>query len=122
MKDSNKQPQKRSRNILIRVTPRELEEAKRLAENSGLTVSDLFRHKTLSTKLPQKIVGIPLTTETKLNQIGVCLDQLVRAINTARAFGHSISVDQRLLSDTQELVWETKQVILERNWLSTTKN
>ncbi|MGH2414151.1 MAG: plasmid mobilization protein [Microcystaceae cyanobacterium] len=86
------------------LTPTEKELAQQKAKETGLTLSELFRHATLKRKLPQKVTDIAAQTYWELGKVGVNLNQMTYAINTA------IKLGQPLPNNLEELKPELKRL------------
>lgn len=95
-----KRPVRYPRTASVRVTDEEKLRLKAEAQTAGLSVSDLLRERCLppeSGKPPGRQPTRPNCPDQKrliweINRIGVNLNQLARAINTAARYGQPIDV------------------------------
>jgi hypothetical protein len=72
------------------LTSAEKELATQKAQETGLSLSELFRSATLNRKLPPKITEITAQTYWELGKIGVNLNQITYSINTALKLGQPV--------------------------------
>ncbi len=79
--------QKRSHRIDIRLTLAEYEKAQLMADENNLTMSELFRAKTLKNRLPRRVTKVAGQTYWELGKIGNNLNQIAKAINTSVLMG-----------------------------------
>ena len=88
----------------LRLTAAEKELATQKAQETGLSLSELFRTATLKRNLPQKVTEISAQTYWELGKIGVNLNQITYAINTAIKLGQSLPNSlQKLTPELQQL-------------------
>lgn len=105
--------QKRSHRIDIRLTLPEYEKAQLMADENNLTMSELFRAKTLKNRLPRRVTKVAGQTYWELGKIGNNLNQIAKAINTSILMGEPVVVDRALLSQVRDLVKQVRREIAE---------
>lgn len=105
--------QKRSHRIDIRLTLPEYEKAQLMADENNLTMSELFRAKTLKNRLPRRVTKVAGQTYWELGKIGNNLNQIAKAINTSVLMGEPVVVDRALLSQIRDLVKQVRREIAE---------
>ncbi|BDI20863.1 hypothetical protein ANSO36C_66650 (plasmid) [Nostoc cf. commune SO-36] len=105
--------QKRSHRIDIRLTLAEYEKAQLMADENNLTMSELFRAKTLKNRLPRRVTKVAGQTYWELGKIGNNLNQIAKAINTSVLMGEPVVVDRALLSQVRDLVKQVRREIAE---------
>ncbi|WP_445253334.1 plasmid mobilization protein [Nodularia sp. LEGE 04288] len=103
--------QKRSCKIEIMLTPEERQAALQMARENGLTISELFRSKTLKNKLPRRVTRVAGQTYWELGKIGNNLNQIAKAINTTVLMGEPVVVDRGLLEQVKNLVKQVRREI-----------
>lgn len=101
--------EQRSKKILLSLTPTEFKQAQALAQQSDLTVSELFRRKTLRHTLPQKVVRVPLDSYQELSTINAQLREMLHHIRAGKAV--EISAEQ--LTEFQRMVEQTQASIVQ---------
>ncbi|TVP59646.1 MAG: plasmid mobilization relaxosome protein MobC [Nodularia sp. (in: Bacteria)] len=82
-----------------------------MARENGLTVSELFRSKTLKNKLPRRVTRVAGQTYWELGKIGNNLNQIAKAINTTVLMGEPVAVDRGLLEQVKNLVKQVRREI-----------
>jgi beta-phosphoglucomutase-like phosphatase (HAD superfamily) len=75
-----KEREKRDVEVKVRLTAKEKEELKRLAEEEGLTLSKYIRKQALKKRV-KKQTGLEKEIEYELNKMGTNLNQMARALN-----------------------------------------
>ena len=94
----------RSVMVRVRLTPAERADLEAKANIAGLTLSELLRSSTLKRQLPVKVSSVAISTYRELGKIGVNLNQLTKAVNTANKMGHSLSIDATYLEELRSLL------------------
>lgn len=110
--------QKRSLRIDIRLTPKEYEKAQQMASENNLTISELFRSKTLKNQLPRRVTKVASQTYWELGKIGNNLNQITKAINTSVLMGEPIVVNRTLLEQLRDMVKQVRREITEIDLIS----
>ncbi|MCC2691541.1 plasmid mobilization relaxosome protein MobC [Nodularia sp. LEGE 04288] len=82
-----------------------------MARENGLTISELFRSKTLKNKLPRRVTRVAGQTYWELGKIGNNLNQIAKAINTTVLMGEPVVVDRGLLEQVKNLVKQVRREI-----------
>jgi hypothetical protein len=102
---------KKSHRIDIRLTSEEYEKAQQMAEENNLTISELFRAKTLKKRLPQRVTKIAGLTYWELGKISNDLNQIAKAVNTSEPMAEPVVVDLALLEQVINLVKQVRREI-----------
>jgi hypothetical protein len=97
----------------ICLTPEEKEQVQRMADENALTISELFRAKTLKNKLPRRVTKIAGQTYWELGKISNDLNQLTQAANTAVSMGNPVVIDLALIEKVRDLVKQVRREITE---------
>uniref|UniRef100_A0A8J6ZZ54 Plasmid mobilization relaxosome protein MobC n=2 Tax=Desmonostoc muscorum TaxID=1179 RepID=A0A8J6ZZ54_DESMC len=84
-----------------------------MASENNLTISELFRAKTLKNRLPRRVTKVAGQTYWELGKIGNNLNQIAKAINTSALMGEPVVVDRALLSQVRDLVKQVRREIAE---------
>jgi hypothetical protein len=87
-----KQPGK-TETVKARITNREKLQIEFLANLAGLRVSDYLRKTALQREIPRPIPQVNKETYSELTRIGININQLTRAVNTAVKLVHSPTID-----------------------------
>ena len=110
-------PKKRSgrkkvytREIRLPLSEDQWERAHNIAQKEDLTVCEVFRS-ALYRKLPRQVTTVAASTYWELGKIGVNLNQITTAINTARLMGDPVSVDRVFLERLRELIQQVRAEI-----------
>ena len=93
---------KRTKTFLLRLTEAERSTAEKIAHQTGLSLSELFRHATLKHRLRRKITAVTIETYTELSRIGNNLNQIAKAINSSQLMRTSLE-SQTLIQLNHEL-------------------
>lgn len=91
----------RNRMTRVRVNETEERQIKDLASARGLSVSQLIRHATLSTRMPKRRfdrshVALLARLLGELGRVGGNLNQLVRRAHNGKLVGHDAELDRTL--------------------------
>ena len=108
----------RYQRLEIRLTADERALAQTRASEAGLTVSELFRASTLKHRLPRRVSDIAFKTYWELGKIGVNLNQLAKAANTAIKLGQAPPADPGELERLEGLLQRIRQEILDVDTLA----
>lgn len=92
----------------LRVTPAERDSLELKAKVAGLSLSELLRSSALKRQLPVKVSSVAISTYRELGKIGVNLNQLTKAVNTANKMGHSFSIDATYLEELRSLLLQVQ--------------
>jgi hypothetical protein len=96
-----KQPGK-TETVKARITNREKLQIEFRANLAGLKVSDYLRKTALQREIPRPIPQVNKETYSELTRIGININQLTRAVNTALKLGHSPTIDPAELENLQQ--------------------
>lgn len=74
--------EKRTRNqrVTVRLSNQEKLLAQALADQHGVTLSDLFRQQTLYHRVQQRVIPIPIAAQVELGQINAQLSELLHRL------------------------------------------
>ncbi|MDP8934663.1 MAG: MobC family plasmid mobilization relaxosome protein [Cyanobacteriota bacterium] len=94
-----------------------------MASSEGMSVSSLMRSKTLYRRLPRRVTDVARGTYLELGKIGVNINQLVKALNTANQLGTIPSLGfirelQKTLPQLQETLNQIRREMTELDLLA----
>ena len=94
------------------LTPEEKNKLIEISDQKDLTVSELIRTATLKRKLPQKVTEVAHKTYWELGKIGVNINQIARAANTALLNGQELpAIDLEELNRLEQLIKQVRKEI-----------
>lgn len=99
-----------TKTFLVTLTDNEWNRANQIATQQDLTLCEVFRS-ALYRKLPRQITTVAAKTYFELHKIGVNLNQITTAVNTARQLGEPVSVDRALLERLRDLIQQARAEI-----------
>jgi len=114
----------KNRNIkfLICLTSEEKKTAQQMAEENCLTISELFRTKTINNKLPRRITKIASQTYWELGKISNSLNEITKKINISTPINTPVIVDRELLEKLGNLLIQIRRELAEIDLITDIQN